>query len=161
MSRGALVAGALLVALALPATAVAAEAAKSAVAAKATVAATVADAECELKGQSVRLTSPRVDVVFRPQPAPVRIGQHFALDILVCPRSGVTSPASLKVDASMPEHRHGMNYQPSVQQLPSSSRVARYRAEGLMFHMAGRWELVIEVRAGGYGDRLTHSIRIE
>lgn len=157
MSRGALVAGALLVVLPLvvPATAVAAEAGKSA------KPATVADAECELKGQSVRLTSPRVDVVFRPLPAPVRIGQHFALDILVCPRSGVTSPASVKVDASMPEHRHGMNYQPRVQQLPSSSRVARYRAEGLMFHMAGRWELLIEVRAGGYSDRLTHSIRIE
>jgi hypothetical protein len=30
-----------------------------------------------------------------------------------------------------------------------------------MFHMAGRWELVFEVRAGGATERLSQSLRLE
>jgi hypothetical protein len=37
----------------------------------------------------------------------------------------------------------------------------RYRAEGLMFHMPGRWEFVFDVRAGGRTERLLRSVRIE
>jgi cytochrome c peroxidase len=43
----------------------------------------------------------------------------------------------------MPEHRHGMNYAPEVKPLGPG----RWRAEGLMFHMPGKWEFVFEVRA--------------
>ena len=35
-----------------------------------------------------------------------------------------------------------MNYRPSV----TPQGAGRYRAEGLMFHMPGRWELVFEWR---------------
>lgn len=118
-------------------------------------------AGCELKGASQRLSSARLDVVFRPAPAPIRVGREFVLDIIVCPHKGVTAPTSLRVDATMPEYRHGMNYKPSVWTLQSNPPIARYRAEGLMFHRVGRWELLIEVRAGGQTARFAHSIKVE
>jgi len=70
----------------------------------------------------------------------------------VCP-----APDSVRVDATMPEHRHGMNYRPTV----TATGEGRYKAEGLMFHMAGRWELMFEVRSGGKTERIVQSIRLE
>ena len=57
----------------------------------------------------------------------------------------------------MPEHRHGMNYKASIK--PAAG--GRYRADGLMFHMPGRWEIIFEVRAAGRTDRVTQSEVIE
>jgi hypothetical protein len=34
----------------------------------------------------------------------------------------------------------------------------RYRVEGLVLHMPGRWELSFDVRAGEESERLTHDI---
>ena len=76
-------------------------------------------------------------VVFAPRPWPVPVGRLFSLDITVCPTAGTALPASLRVDADMPAHRHGMNYRPSVTALGNG----RFVAEGLMFHMPGRWRL--------------------
>jgi hypothetical protein len=107
---------------------------------------------CELPGGGAqRIESPRHVVLYRASPEP-RVGEHFALDFVVCP-----APQAVRVDATMPEHRHGMNYRPTV----TAQGGGRFRAEGLMFHMAGRWELVFEVRAGGATERLSQSLRLE
>ena len=107
---------------------------------------------CELPGGGAqRIESPRTVVLYRASPEP-RVGEHFTLDIAVCP-----APQGVRVDATMPEHRHGMNYRPTV----TAQGGGRYRAEGLMFHMAGRWELVFEVRAGGATERLAQSLQLE
>jgi hypothetical protein len=53
----------------------------------------------------------------------------------------------------MPEHRHGMNYQPGLEPMGGG----RYRSEGWLFHMPGRWEFVFDLG----GERLAHSVRIE
>ncbi len=115
---------------------------------------------CEMVGGE-RLSGTQVDVMYRVVPGPITIGKHFAVAMLVCPHAGVTSPASVTVDATMPEHRHGMNYKPSVKFEYGGGQGFRYRAEGMMFHMAGSWELKIEVRAGGKIDRLTRRIVVE
>ena len=83
-------------------------------------------------------------VVFAPRPWPVPVGQHFALDIAVCAAPGSAVPASLRVDADMPAHRHGMNYKPSV----LARGDGRFVAEGLMFHMPGRWRFRFYPPAG-------------
>jgi len=54
----------------------------------------------------------------------------------------------------MPEHRHGMNYAPEVKPLGPG----RWRAEGLMLHMPGKWEFVFEIRAAGKSDRMSHGL---
>ena len=77
-------------------------------------------------------------VVFAPRPWPVVVGRHFALDIAVCAAPGTALPPLLRVDADMPAHRHGMNYRPTVRALGDG----RFAAEGLMFHMPGRWRFL-------------------
>ena len=101
--------------------------------------------------------SPRYALAFRTQPDKISIGKHFTVELALCSVQGAALPESVKVDAHMPEHRHGMNYKASVTALPGG----RYRAEGLMFHMAGRWEFVFELRAAGKTDRLTQSIVLD
>ncbi len=46
-----------------------------------------------------------------------------------------------------------MYYAPEVTPLGPG----RWRAEGLMFHMPGKWEFVFEVRAAGRSDRMAHA----
>lgn len=91
---------------------------------------------------------------WRTQPDTVSIGQHFVVELAVCSKDNSIKPESLRVDAHMPEHRHGMNYKTKVE----SPAPGRYRAEGLMFHMPGRWEYIFEVRAGATIERLTTSV---
>ncbi len=107
---------------------------------------------CELPGgPAERLQSATHTILYRAAPA-LRVGAHFALELAVCP-----PPGELLVDAWMPEHRHGMNYRPSVTALDGG----RYRAEGLLFHMPGRWEFLFELRGGGGTERFAHAVRVE
>lgn len=103
------------------------------------------------------LESTRYSVGFRTQPEKIAVGKHFSVDLAVCPKSGAQLPETLRVDAHMPEHRHGMNYKAEV----SPTTEGRYRANGLMFHMPGRWEFIFDVRAAGRTDRLTQSLVLE
>lgn len=103
----------------------------------------------DLKGAE-RADSARYTVAYRTKPAPVAVARHFALDIAVCAKAGAPAPEALAVDARMPEHGHGMNYKAAVKSLGDG----RFQADGLMFHMPGRWEFVFEVRAGGVTERV-------
>ena len=101
--------------------------------------------------EGTRLESPRYVVAFQASP---EVGKFFSVEIAACSKPGIPAPESLKVDAHMPEHRHGMNYAPEVKAL----RPGRWRAEGLMLHMPGKWELVFEIRAAGKSDRVGHAL---
>ncbi len=104
-----------------------------------------------------RIDSAQFQLAYQPTPAPIPVGRHFAIDFVLCPREGAAPPAEVRVDASMPEHKHGMNYRPSV----TPQGAGRYRAEGLMFHMPGRWELVFELRGTDTAPlRLTQSLQV-
>jgi len=103
-----------------------------------------------------RAANAQYEVAFATRPAPIVTGEHFALDIAVCPRGAAAFPRGLVIDAVMPEHRHGMNYRPTV----TSPSPGRYRAEGLLFHMPGRWELLFDVDSGTATQRLTATLRL-
>ena len=105
-----------------------------------------------------RIEQPPFVVAYRSTPAPIPVGRHFVIDFVLCARDGATLPAEVRVDATMPEHRHGMNYRPSVQ----ARGDGLFRADGLMFHMPGRWELVFEWRdAGGAVRRLAQPVIVQ
>lgn len=93
-----------------------------------------------------------VQAAWKVEGGPIAVGRHFAIDVQVCPVGAVLTRA----DASMPEHRHGMNYRPSLKPLGDG----RWRVEGLMFHMPGRWELQLDVRATGRSERLLDTIML-
>ena len=103
------------------------------------------------------LESDRYVVAYRTLPSPVVAGEHFNVEFAVCPRGGARPPASVRVDASMPEHRHGMNYRPVV----VAKGGGRYKAEGLMFHMSGRWEITFDLATPDGTVRLAGPLHIE
>lgn len=89
--------------------------------------------------KATRIEGARHVLLFRAAPSPLPLNAPFALEISVCAKDG-SAVALNKVDAWMPAHRHGMNYRATL----TSPGTGRYRAEGLLFHMPGRWELVFE-----------------
>ena len=112
----------------------------------------------DLPGGSVeRLESARFAVAFRTRPERVAVGRHFDVEFAICARDGRGMPEGIRLDAQMPEHRHGMNYRPAIR----AEAPGRYRAEGLMFHMPGRWEYLFELRSAGVTDRLARSVVLE
>lgn len=111
----------------------------------------------QLSGTMRHVESATYEIVFTSRPAPIETGKHFSLDLAVCPRGGARSPEAVRVDAVMPEHRHGMNYRPVV--------VARgaglYHADGLMLHMPGNWEIRFDVVTASGTERLATTIQLE
>lgn len=96
-------------------------------------------------------------VAATPDPAPIEIGRHFSLDLIVCAQSGSPSGRILAIDAQMPTHRHGMNYAPRL----VAQADGRARAEGLMLHMPGLWRLSVEIDVGGKRERLELDLTLE
>jgi len=43
-------------------------------------------------------------------PAKINVGQPFMLELAACPKRGGLRFERVRLDAHMPEHRHGMNY---------------------------------------------------
>jgi hypothetical protein len=117
-----------------------------------------ASAECPLDlghGTGIVVYSDQYMIALRPDPMRIEVGQPFALLMNVCTKAG--EPAELvRVDATMPEHKHGMNYAPTLE----AAGNGRYRVKGLLFHMPGNWEVAFDVRPadkeGGEIQRLTH-----
>lgn len=129
---------------------------KSAAALLGVALATPAWADCPLdlgRGTGWVVFSGEYLLAFRPDPLRIEVSEPFALVVNVCSRLGGAAEL-LAVDANMPEHRHGMNYRATI----VAKGDGRFRAEGLLFHMPGRWEISFDVRAGGESERLTHDI---
>jgi hypothetical protein len=68
-----------------------------------------------------------------------------------------TRPIRLNVTATMPEHAHGMNTRAAVEALGDD----RFIVRGLLFHMAGSWEIVFELAKGRVRDRATTRYELE
>ena len=86
---------------------------------------------------------------WRSEPAPIPVGAHFTIRFHLC---GPTVDR-IRVRGWMPDHRHGMNYRPAVT-LDGSSGTA----EGLLFHMPGRWQLILDVRGAAGRAKLTAEV---
>jgi hypothetical protein len=109
-------------------------------------------AACELP-PGVRIETERVSISYWTIPAKIAVGQPFVLELAACAKRSTTVFEPVKLDAHMPEHRHGMNYKTKV----STMGAGRFHSDGWLFHMPGRWEFVFDIGA----ERLTHSVRVE
>jgi len=104
----------------------------------------------------VRLESAQFVVWMATRPAAVPIGTEFAVDALLCAKSAARADA-VRFDAWMPAHRHGMNARPSVQALGGG----RWRAEGFLFHMPGRWQFTVDIDTPHGRERLTRDLDLD
>lgn len=85
-------------------------------------------------------------VSLRTIPHPLPANEPFELVFRVAPDA---PDLAVEVDARMPQHFHGMNRVPRVTRRPDGS----FRAEGMLLHMSGRWELTIDISQGGRTER--------
>jgi hypothetical protein len=91
-------------------------------------------------------------------PSPIRLNEPFELTVVVRALEGDGGGAlSVTVDARMPAHQHGMNTRPSREQLSDDRLLFR----GLLLHMAGDWEVVIDAAQGRVRDRGVVRVVIE
>ena len=99
-----------------------------------------------------RIAGERWTAWWRSEPAPIPVGEHFSVRFLLC-----GPPVDrVAVRGWMPVHRHGMNYRPAVTLNGLSGT-----AEGLLFHMPGRWELILDVRGAAGREKLTAETVLE
>lgn len=108
---------------------------------------------CTLQaGDGQRLSAEGVQLAWLAAPAPIRNGQPFVLAVRLCPSNAVLKT----VDATMPAHRHGMNYRPSLHPLGDG----RWRVDGMLWHMAGAWELRFDVEVAGARHSLRQAVEL-
>ena len=103
------------------------------------------------------LEGDRYAVAYRTLPSPGVAGEHFEVVCAVCPRANAPAPGAVGVDARMPAHRHGMNFRPTI----VAQGGGRYRAEGMLFHMSGRWEITYDVVTPAGTERLAGPLHLE
>jgi hypothetical protein len=96
-------------------------------------------------------------VTIQPEAGGITRGSHFSLDVVVEPAAGAAVPDSVVVDADMPSHGHGMNTKPETAKVDGN----RYRASGMLFHMAGDWSIMVEISAGATKERAFFPVSIE
>ena len=89
-------------------------------------------------------------------PAAIPMAQHFAIEVQLCDGAAPATASLAKVDATMPEHRHGMNYRPRI----TATGDGRFRADGMMLHMSGRWQLEFDVQSPRGNLHLLDDVRI-
>ena len=112
-------------------------------------------ADCEAVAGARRVEGRDMALAFKTRPAKIKVGELFAVDVAVCPKRGTVK--GIGVDASMPEHKHGMNYKPAVKKNATEG----FTATGLMFHMPGRWQFAFEVDSSAGRERLLDTIAVD
>jgi hypothetical protein len=102
---------------------------------------------------TARIEGENFVLVWRVEPGPLKLGEFFSLILSACEKRRQTV-SGLKVDASMPAHKHGMNYLPSV----TFEGGGRFAASGLLLHMPGRWEFAFDVSSGTVRESLRTNV---
>jgi hypothetical protein len=107
--------------------------------------------------RSIDSNGGRYQVELEIQPAAIELNQPFDVTVTVTPKSGAGKDLDVLVDARMPAHFHGMN---------RAAKVARgsgntWKAEGLVFHMPGHWELYVDITEGGVTERAQTDVNLK
>ena len=95
----------------------------------------VAAETCEpLDNAWILLTSGSFELSARSQPKEINTSKPFDLIVNIC-HNKQAYIGSLKFDAQMPMHKHGMNYQASI----TNQNNGQYLIQGSLLHMPGLW----------------------
>jgi hypothetical protein len=89
-------------------------------------------------------------ISFEAELDPIEINRIHTWVLVVRTSSGdPVATAEISVLGGMPLHDHGMPTRPRVTEYLGEGR---YRLEGMRFHMNGRWEVSVTVKADGKVD---------
>jgi hypothetical protein len=98
------------------------------------------------------------EVVVTTDPVPLPLNEYFELvvDVREVEPATDTNPIWVGIDAQMPGHAHGMNTRPQQRTLGDG----RFVFAGMLFHMAGDWEIVVDVAKGRLRDQATLRLQL-
>jgi hypothetical protein len=99
------------------------------------------------------------DLTLSSTPRTIPLNEMFELTIHVYPATAVKdkNPIWVSVNATMPAHQHGMNTRPRVEELGKGRFVVR----GMLFHMAGVWEIALDIAKGSIHEHAKASLELE
>jgi hypothetical protein len=92
-----------------------------------------------------------------PEPIPLNEPFELTVDVSLLKAVDDANPLWLGVEATMPTHAHGMNTRARVGPLENG----RFAVKGLLFHMAGEWEVVLQVAKGRIHEQARTRVLIE
>ena len=91
---------------------------------------------------------------------PIPLNELFELDVTLAlakdPDTLVTG-AQVYVQASMPQHNHGMLREPRAREVEPG----RYRVEGMLLHMTGYWQISLDVVKDGIAETTDFELTLE
>lgn len=90
-------------------------------------------------------------------PDSIQLGKPFSFNARFCPKHSI-KPDRVVADATMPAHKHGMNYTPTVT-LDETSGL--YHVENFVFHMPGEWEITVSAYAGEEATHYVHTLTVD
>ncbi len=97
------------------------------------------------------------EITIKPEGDGIVRNKHFAVDVKLVAKSGTTEGITVKVDADMPAHGHGMNTKPEFSAIEGGD----HRAEGMLFHMGGDWVITVDVMRDGKTERASFPVSVE
>lgn len=81
-------------------------------------------------------------VAYSTMPAEIPLNEDFMVMVALSDMNGAPALSTeVSVDATMPEHGHGMNQVPMMMDMGNGM----WHAEGMRFHMEGYWQLEVVV----------------
>lgn len=107
---------------------------------------------CEETGtamQSEASDAPVAIISIEPPP----LSQPFSFVITVCTDKPVTD---VTIDATMPAHQHGMNYEPRTTQSDGNT----LQVDDMVFHMPGFWEIELNAVIDDIPVSYTHPLTL-
>lgn len=89
-------------------------------------------------------------------PKDVPLNAPFDATVTVCSQLE-RLPSRVTVDATMPVHKHGMNYEPKMERVERR----QYQVKNLLFHMPGVWRLEVTAYENDKTYRFTHDVALQ
>lgn len=93
-------------------------------------------------------------ILAAPPPEAFKVTEPFALTLEICDAPEGTE--IVRLNARMPAHGHGMNYVPKL----ARQEDGHYLAEGMLLHMPGEWEFIVDVRSPTHSERLAATVAV-
>jgi hypothetical protein len=90
---------------------------------------------------------------------PITVSQPFSAMITVCDELALDM--TVQLDARMQTHGHAMNYLPELTVLEKNDQYLKVRADGLVLHMPGSWEWIINLKSPDFKQSITHVFTLQ
>lgn len=92
-------------------------------------------------------------------PENIVVSQPFPVTLTLCGENA--ADAQITLDASMPKHGHGMNYQPLHNVVSTGQTSKTVQVDGLVLHMPGDWLWSVKLKTNEDSRSLTHDFVVD